>query len=171
MDSLQAFICAIQLDKSHYSAWLNLAILYEQDNQLEEALKCYKTAIKCRVESRRKQKGPSELVENSESAEAELEGESEEFSQLVERTKLLSSYFAVATEKMKESLRCSQPHVLPVLQEAFSLQIPTELRQKIVNSNQLDQYNIGLGKIDFKNGRHVKRICEGFVFIYWYRES
>ena len=47
MDSLQAFICAIQLDRAHYSAWLNLAILYEQDNQLEEALKCYKTAVKC----------------------------------------------------------------------------------------------------------------------------
>ena len=51
MDSLQAFICAIQLDRSHFSAWLNLAILYEQDNQLEEALKCYKTAVKCKLDN------------------------------------------------------------------------------------------------------------------------
>jgi tetratricopeptide (TPR) repeat protein len=153
MDSLQAFICAIQLDRSHYSAWLNLAILYEQDNQLEEALKCYRTAIRCHVQNAQKQRCVIEDARKKEEAkstgldvvESALEEDSEEFKHLCERTKLLVSYFDAATEKMKDALKNSQPHVLPMLQEAFSLQIPTELRQKIVNSNQLDQYNIGLG--------------------------
>ena len=48
---------------------------------------------------------------------------------------------------MKETLKSSQPHVLPLLQEAFSLQIPTELRQKIVSSSQSDQHYIGLGEL------------------------
>ena len=29
MDALQAYICAVQLDKSHTAAWTDLAILYE----------------------------------------------------------------------------------------------------------------------------------------------
>lgn len=149
MDSLQAFICAIQLDRSHFSAWLNLAILYEQDNQLEEALKCYKTAVKCKLDNKLKQKVRIDLSKAASAVDstANLSEEyTEEFKQLCERTKLLTNYFSVASDKMKESLKNSHPHVLPVLQEAFSLQIPTELRQKIVNSSQLDQYNIGLGK-------------------------
>jgi hypothetical protein len=77
----------------------------------------------------------------------DLEEDSEEFRQLCERTRILTSYFGAATEKMKETLKSSQPHVLPLLQEAFSLQIPTELRQKIVSSSQSDQHYIGLGEL------------------------
>ncbi|GFR22457.1 lysine-specific demethylase 6A [Trichonephila clavata] len=44
MDALQAFICAVQLDKSHTPAWTNLGILYENCNQIEDALKCYLNA-------------------------------------------------------------------------------------------------------------------------------
>lgn len=153
MDSLQAFICAIQLDRSHYSAWLNLAILYEQDNQLEEAFKCYKTAIKCRIENKKKQKNlldlPTKSVDSTAQTESiglDLEEGSEEFKHLCERTRVLTNYFSTATDKMKETLKSGQPHVLPMLQEAFSLQIPTELRQKIVNSSQMDQHYIGLGR-------------------------
>jgi len=157
MDSLQAFICAIQLDRSHYSAWLNLAILYEQDNQLEEALKCYRTAIRCHIQNKKKlkcvieetckkkEKALTADANNSLEVEISEEDDSEEFKILCERTKLLVSYFDVATDKMKDALKNSQPHVLPMLHEAFSLQIPTELRQKIVNSNQMEQYKIGLG--------------------------
>ena len=155
MDSLQAFICAIQLDRGHYAAWLNLAILYEQDNQLEEAFKCYKTAIRCKLETKRKALKTNlvESINDKPQKEATLFNgeydfagdESAEFKLLCDRTKLLSNYFNVATDKMKEAIRLSHPHILPVLQDAFSLQIPTELRQKIVNNSQLEQYNIGLG--------------------------
>ena len=154
MDSLQAFICAIQLDRSHYAAWLNLAILYEQDNQLEEAFKCYKTAVRCKLETKRKALKSNQVESSNDkpkeaavlNSEFDFCGDdSAEFKLLCDRTKLLSSYFNVATDKMKEAIRLSHPHILPVLQDAFSLQIPTELRQKIVNSSQLEQFNIGLG--------------------------
>ena len=48
MDALHAFVCSLHADSDHYASWLNLGILYEQDNQLEEALKCYKCALKAK---------------------------------------------------------------------------------------------------------------------------
>ncbi len=33
VDAMQAYICAAQLDKTHYPAWTNLGILYEGVNQ------------------------------------------------------------------------------------------------------------------------------------------
>lgn len=41
MDALQAYICAVQLDKSHSAAWTNLGILYESVSQPKDALACY----------------------------------------------------------------------------------------------------------------------------------
>lgn len=44
LDALQAYICAVQLDKFHVSAWTNLGILYESVNQPKDALACYVNA-------------------------------------------------------------------------------------------------------------------------------
>jgi len=44
MDALQAYICAVQLDKSHSAAWTNLGILYESVSQPKDALACYVNA-------------------------------------------------------------------------------------------------------------------------------
>lgn len=44
MDALQAYICAVQLDKSHTAAWTDLGILYESCNQPKDALTCYLNA-------------------------------------------------------------------------------------------------------------------------------
>jgi tetratricopeptide (TPR) repeat protein len=171
MDALQAFVCAIQLDKKHYSAWLNLGVLYEQDNQLEEALKCYKCATRFRhkkksIPSAKRLKMLSSSDENDEEA-SELDKDEqndqdlsidelldelddnesilstdeedriykEEFRLLVQRIKLLSSYFELAAEKIKDQAKKSQ-HQLPTLRDAFSLQIPADLRQKIANNAQ-----------------------------------
>lgn len=41
MDALQAYICAVQLDKSHSAAWANLGILYESCGQARDAYACY----------------------------------------------------------------------------------------------------------------------------------
>lgn len=41
MDALQAYICAVQLDKCHSAAWANLGILYESCNQARDAYACY----------------------------------------------------------------------------------------------------------------------------------
>ncbi|CAH8447835.1 unnamed protein product [Schistosoma turkestanicum] len=45
MDALQAYFCAVQLDKCHIAAWANLGTLYESMQQYKEALKCYKNAV------------------------------------------------------------------------------------------------------------------------------
>ena len=46
MDALQAYICAVQLDKSHIAAWMDLGVLYESCNQPNDALTCYINASK-----------------------------------------------------------------------------------------------------------------------------
>ena len=46
MDALQAYICAVQLDKSHTAAWTDLGILYESCSQPKDALTCYLNAAK-----------------------------------------------------------------------------------------------------------------------------
>jgi histone demethylase len=45
MDALQAFVCAIQIDNKHATAWMDLGILYETSRQAQDALFCYKKAI------------------------------------------------------------------------------------------------------------------------------
>lgn len=46
MDALQAYICAVQLDKTHRAAWTNLGILYESCSQPRDALACYLNATR-----------------------------------------------------------------------------------------------------------------------------
>ena len=45
MDALQAYICAVQLDRSHSAAWTDLGILYESCGQPKDALVCYRNAV------------------------------------------------------------------------------------------------------------------------------
>jgi len=45
MDALQAYICAVQLDRSHSAAWTDLGILYESCSQPKDALVCYTNAV------------------------------------------------------------------------------------------------------------------------------
>ena len=46
MDALQAYICAVQLEKSHTAAWTDLGVLYESCNQPKDALTCFINASK-----------------------------------------------------------------------------------------------------------------------------
>ncbi len=77
MDALHAFVCSLQADSDHYESWLNLGILYEQDNQLEEALKCYKCAM------RAKEITIQNMIRNN----------SQEQSENSEKGKILDSFF------------------------------------------------------------------------------
>lgn len=52
MDALQAYICAVQLDKTHQAAWTNLGTLYESCSQPRDALACYLNATKYSCVSR-----------------------------------------------------------------------------------------------------------------------
>lgn len=45
-DALQAYICAVQLDKTHRAAWTNLGILYESCSQPRDAFACYLNATR-----------------------------------------------------------------------------------------------------------------------------
>ena len=46
LDALQAYICAVQFDKTHVAAWTNLGILYESCSQPRDALTCYLNAAR-----------------------------------------------------------------------------------------------------------------------------
>lgn len=48
MDALQAYICSVQLDKSHSAAWMNLGVLFENCSQPQDALKCFLNAARVR---------------------------------------------------------------------------------------------------------------------------
>jgi len=50
MDALQAYICAVQLDKGHTAAWINLGQLYEVSVQPWDAMQCYTNAAKDKSE-------------------------------------------------------------------------------------------------------------------------
>lgn len=57
MDALQAYICAVQLDKTHTAAWTDLGILYENCEQPKDALTCYINATR----NKGKRKGSQSL--------------------------------------------------------------------------------------------------------------
>ncbi|KAI6231876.1 hypothetical protein M3Y95_00427800 [Aphelenchoides besseyi] len=44
LDALQAFACAVQLDRKHVSAWASLGHLYETYKQFQHALYCFREA-------------------------------------------------------------------------------------------------------------------------------
>jgi tetratricopeptide (TPR) repeat protein len=165
MDSLQAFICAIQLDRRHYAAWLNLGHLYEEDNQIEEALKCYIMAIKSNMHHSRMKRLKTTFNENEfqefnlnfnelsqlDSLLKEFEeiqhNEEEtvykdEYKLLVNRAKSLITYFDSSADKIRDHLN-RLPHNLPNLKEAFKLQIPIELKKKII-SMDINASNLSL---------------------------
>lgn len=126
MDALQAYICAVQLDDKNYAAWLNLGILYEALSQYQDALNCYvkalnsnKTSINC-------------------SKNLELE------QLLKERIKILEAYVKHTQDSTMVNNNDNK-NKLPVLQEAFSLPIPTEVSSRKppapVNSNPICEDN------------------------------
>lgn len=61
MDALQAYICAVQLDKTHTAAWTDLGILYENCEQPKDALTCYINATR----NKGKRKGSHSLSDLS----------------------------------------------------------------------------------------------------------
>ncbi|CAF0782857.1 unnamed protein product [Brachionus calyciflorus] len=153
MDSLHAFVCALKADPKHYASWLNLGVLYEKNSQLDECLKCYKHAIKLKLT----ELNISEfnLINNLEQLSSKLDEMihplneqdklyKEEFLQLIRRVKLLDQYSDLLSDKIlkeKYSKLQSTPSqvVLPKLPEAFNLEIPLDLKEKIFERNKKDE--------------------------------
>lgn len=113
MDALQAYICAVQLDDRNYAAWLNLGILYETLSQYQDALNCYVKALNCKKN-------------NDNSKNQELDN------LLKERVRILEAYVKM-TQDSRIGTNETNKNKLPVLQEAFSLPIPTEVSSRKSN--------------------------------------
>ena len=61
---------------------------------------------------------------------------------LLKRLQLMATYFELASTHTKEQMKQAPPRLLPALRDAFSLQIPAELRHKIMlNSQQANKQN------------------------------
>ena len=141
IDALQAFICAVQIDKKHFAAWLNLAVLYEHDGQLSEALTCYRNALRSRVNSRdaRPEGEAVESLDEADNEAVEDKSKRKELRLIYERTRILATYL-----ESDKAVKQGQ-HSLPPLNQAFLLQIPSELRQKIVSNSQQSLRDVGFG--------------------------
>lgn len=104
VDALQAYMCAVQLDRSHSPAWTDLGVLYETCGQPKDALTCYTNAAKS-------------------SGVSASTGE-----RLAGRIRLLQQYLACLPASHWQG-RCK---TLPSIQEALSLPIPAELTSRHV---------------------------------------
>ena len=151
MDSLHAFVCALKAEPKHYASWLNLAVLYEKNNQIDECLKCYKHAIRLKLADMGLDDG-LEIVANLDQLGQKLDElltadnqhdqlYKEEFIQLVRRVRLLDQYAELLGDKTlrdKYSKIQSSPGqtALPKLAEAFNLDIPHDLKQKILEQKK-----------------------------------
>jgi histone demethylase len=103
MDALQAYICAVQLDRSHSAAWTDLGVLYESCSQPKDALTCYINAAK------------------NAKANAATGGQS-----LAGRIRLLQQQLA----NVPASYWQGRSKTLPSIQEAWTLPIPAELTSR-----------------------------------------
>uniref|UniRef100_A0A4Y6EQY7 [histone H3]-trimethyl-L-lysine(27) demethylase n=1 Tax=Brachionus koreanus TaxID=1199090 RepID=A0A4Y6EQY7_9BILA len=161
MDSLHAFVCALKAEPKHFASWLNLGVLYEKNNQIDECLKCYKYAIRLKLA----EIGlcDDQLVANLDLLSQKLDElylaehqheklYKEEFIQLVRRVRLLDQYADLLGDKIlkdKYSKIQSSPNqaVLPKLADAFNLDIPHDLKQKIFEQKKaepcIDAFRLG----------------------------
>uniref|UniRef100_A0A4W5RT30 [histone H3]-trimethyl-L-lysine(27) demethylase n=1 Tax=Hucho hucho TaxID=62062 RepID=A0A4W5RT30_9TELE len=102
MDALQAYICAVQLDHSHAAAWMDLGMLYESCGQPHDAIKCYINATR------------SKACTNT--------------AALTHRVKLLQARFCNPQTGSVAGGKGGK--MLPSIEEAWSLPIPTELTSR-----------------------------------------
>ncbi|KAG8229709.1 hypothetical protein J437_LFUL009834 [Ladona fulva] len=116
MDALQAYICAVQLDKSHTAAWTNLGILYESCSQPRDAFACYVNATR----GTNKPMNPN----------------------LSQRIKFLQSHLSNAPMPSITSKR----RQLPSIEEAWNLPISAEMTSRQQQQVQQQQQNMmGVG--------------------------
>lgn len=128
MDALQAYICAVQLDKSHTAAWTNLGILYESCSQPRDAYACYLNATRNKIES-----------------ETTITTGGLKPQSLVQRIKFLQTQLAQAPMPSITSKR----RQLPSIEEAWNLPISAEMssRQQQNQANQQRQFQKGYGQV------------------------
>ncbi|XP_026307503.1 histone demethylase UTY isoform X3 [Piliocolobus tephrosceles] len=117
MDALQAYICAVQLDHGHATAWMDLGTLYESCNQPQDAIKCYLNATR------------SKRCSNT--------------STLAARIKFLQAQLC---NLLQSSLQ-NKTKLLPSIEEAWSLPIPAELTSRQGAMNTAQQQSLSLHMI------------------------
>ncbi|KAI5711911.1 hypothetical protein M8J75_004200 [Diaphorina citri] len=141
MDALQAYICAVQLDKSHSAAWTNLGILYESVNQPRDACACYINATR-RSDTNNNNNNSSNnnnLPSNSVSALGQASLKINSFSgmsqNVSQRIRFLQSHLGNAPMPSITSKR----RVLPSIEEAWNLPISAEMSSRQQQAQQQQQ--------------------------------
>nr|CAD7394437.1 unnamed protein product [Timema cristinae] len=128
MDALQAYICAVQLDKSHVAAWTNLGklrILYESCNQPRDAYACYVNATRGHSSSLGGAVSPNSSSSNF-SQHCRVAGGMHP--NLGHRIKYLQSHIVNAPMPSITSKR----RQLPTIEEAWNLPISAEMSSRAV---------------------------------------
>lgn len=127
MDALQAYICAVQLDKGHTAAWTNLGVLYESCSQPRDALACYLNATR---------KTKVDLLKTITITGGKPQN-------LAQRIKFVHTQLAHAPMPSITSKR----RQLPSIEEAWNLPISAEMsarqQQTVQNNQQQRQYQKG----------------------------
>ena len=113
LDALQAYICAVQLDKYHVAAWTNLGILYESAGQVKDALACYVNAGRGAKQSHDTWLNPN----------------------LLSRIRFISKHMANAPPQQNST----KGRQLPVIEEAWNLPITAEMTARQLNQQRQQQ--------------------------------
>ena len=140
MDALQAYICAVQLDKSHSAAWTNLGILYESCSQPRDAFACYLNATKNSDAKDNSHQIVSLSSTNSSFVKGNLSDSTITTSggkpqSLAQRIKFLQQHLAQAPMPSITSKR----RQLPSIEEAWNLPISNEMSSRQQQSAQSQQ--------------------------------
>lgn len=131
MDALQAYICAVQLDKGHSAAWTNLGTLYESCSQPRDAFACYLNATKpsdCKeVQNLSISSSSQTISSNTQSLrDTTITTTGSKPQSLTQRIKFLQSHLAQAPMPSITSKR----RQLPSIEEAWNLPISNEMSSR-----------------------------------------
>jgi lysine-specific demethylase 6A len=147
MDALQAYICAVQLVKSHSAAWTNLGILYESCGQPRDAFACYLNATKGDTSNSKEVQSSSITSTSLKNCVTTSGGKPQS---LTQRIKFLQQNLSQAPMPSITSKR----RQLPSIEEAWNLPISNEMSSR-QQQRQQQSFQKGFGQV-----RRYLKICE-----------
>uniref|UniRef100_A0A1I8BMQ8 JmjC domain-containing protein n=1 Tax=Meloidogyne hapla TaxID=6305 RepID=A0A1I8BMQ8_MELHA len=130
IDALQSFACAVQLSDKHYAAWLDLGQLYEKHRQYKDSLFCYKKALKANQEPPEQLRARILVIER-------------EFNKIGGP----ANYTLLAQQQQLQQNR--RLDSLPQIECAWSLGIPAQVRQRLLDLKKQQENKYREGSILF----------------------
>jgi histone demethylase len=145
MDALQAYICAVQLDKCHSAAWANLGILYESCGQARDAYACYLNSN--RGLSNRSSTEDSFLPSKLPRLSLSSVGMNPHLSQRISflQSNLANAPMPSVTSQRRQLLSIEEAWNLPISAEMSSRQQQQNTSQQTKNNSQTYQKNFSQG--------------------------